>query len=225
MLFYESKHSRWKYKVNWCNSIVDQIRWKGNWPHVYVSKKKKCIYIESRLFYGFWNLTESIDEQRWTRYFPKTFPSEEEKITAEGRRRGEWRALFSYRCAIYWGVAINVHVLYELKARYGLAAGQDELRETEVFGKISQKCRKSRQRPWNICVTSDRGQSRVVHSPPSFDPRGRPRSWELMGVQRIRRALRDLPPPLGDGVFFCRVINDQVSGWPHDRKIQSKNRR
>lgn len=97
----------------------------------------------------------------------------------------------------------------------------------KVFGKISQKCRKSQQRRRNICATSDRGQSRVAHSPPSFDLRGRPRSWELMGVQRILGPSEISPPPLQllDRVFFCRVIGGQVSGWPREIYLKIGDRK
>lgn len=104
--------------------------------------------------------------------------------------------------------------------------------EGEVFGKISQKCRKSQQRPRNICATSNRGQCRIAHSSPSFDARGRPRSWELMGVQWVLGPSQICPlhhrPSTRRGSFpvassrTARWAGDWVTAWP---RIPARNRR
>lgn len=214
VLFELQMHLHWKYKVNWCNSTAVQIREKTSRASV---KQKK-----SRSFCGFWNLTDGIDETATDTLFSQDAPSEEEEITTGGRE--DWRALFTYQCAVYR--SCRKRPCTSSKPGWwprwtGRVEGERERSFWENFSKMQEVAATAMKHMRDLWPRSEprSALSSLFRSPGSAEVMG------THGGPAGTRALRDLPPPLGDGVFFCRVIDGQVSGWPHDRKIRPKNRR
>lgn len=182
--------------------------------HVYLSKTSHLFATRIIL-----RVLKSDQSYRRTRdghvIFPRRSVIERRENYSVGQKgRGMESIVYLSMCNILGSCYISVHLV---RARCGLATGQDELREPsfwENFSKMQEVAATATKHMRDLWPRS------ALSSLFRFSG-----SAEVMGTHggpAGTRALWDLPPPLGDGVFFCRVIDGQVSGCPYDRETRLK---
>lgn len=181
-------------------------------------KSITSIYTKSRPFCSFWNLKVSTNSNV---IFPRK-SRHWKKRKLQQRERGTKHCLPIN--VLYRWVARSVHLV---RARCGLATGQDELRESfwENFSKMQEVAATAMKHMRDLWPMSE---PRSALSS-LFRSSGRSRSWELMGVQRVRGTSEICPHHWVEGCFSvasstARWAGDRVTG-KHSLKIVDSNTR